>query len=157
MIAWFSIAPDDGSGSYSKHVAAALEMIRGPAKSIASSPLELNSPQPLDNNRSIARVRRPSLARRYCGAFVSSPNQSAEYGYLAGRLSDVCFIRRGPAGWHARACGLRPCVGIVWISIQMGLRLGFRPRERENIARQNIASRREPVFSVQVSTRPPGV
>jgi uncharacterized protein (TIGR00106 family) len=29
MIAWFSIAPDDGSGSYSKHVAAALEMIRG--------------------------------------------------------------------------------------------------------------------------------
>jgi uncharacterized protein (TIGR00106 family) len=28
MIAWFSIAPDDGSGSYSKHVAAALEMIR---------------------------------------------------------------------------------------------------------------------------------
>ena len=29
MIAWFSIAPDDGSGSYSKHVAAALELIRG--------------------------------------------------------------------------------------------------------------------------------
>jgi uncharacterized protein (TIGR00106 family) len=28
MIAWFSIAPDDGSGSYSKHVAAALDMIR---------------------------------------------------------------------------------------------------------------------------------
>jgi uncharacterized protein (TIGR00106 family) len=28
MIAWFSIAPDDGSGSYSKHVAAALEIIR---------------------------------------------------------------------------------------------------------------------------------
>jgi uncharacterized protein YqgV (UPF0045/DUF77 family) len=27
MIAWFSIAPDDGSGSYSKHVAAALRMI----------------------------------------------------------------------------------------------------------------------------------
>jgi uncharacterized protein (TIGR00106 family) len=28
MIAWFSIAPDDGSGSYSKHVAAALRVIR---------------------------------------------------------------------------------------------------------------------------------
>ncbi len=27
MIAWFSIAPDDGSGSYSKHVAAALRII----------------------------------------------------------------------------------------------------------------------------------
>jgi uncharacterized protein (TIGR00106 family) len=28
MIAWFSIAPDDGSGSYSKHVAAALGVIK---------------------------------------------------------------------------------------------------------------------------------
>jgi uncharacterized protein (TIGR00106 family) len=28
MIAWFSIAPDDGSGSYSHHVAAALRVIR---------------------------------------------------------------------------------------------------------------------------------
>lgn len=28
MIAWFSIAPDDGSGSYSKHVATALRLIR---------------------------------------------------------------------------------------------------------------------------------
>jgi len=27
MIAWFSIAPDDGSGSYSQHVAAALGVI----------------------------------------------------------------------------------------------------------------------------------
>jgi uncharacterized protein (TIGR00106 family) len=27
MIAWFSIAPDDGSGSYSKHVAAALRIL----------------------------------------------------------------------------------------------------------------------------------
>ena len=27
MIAWFSIAPDDGSGSYSQHVAAALRII----------------------------------------------------------------------------------------------------------------------------------
>lgn len=28
MIAWFSIAPDDGSGSYSKQVAAALRIVR---------------------------------------------------------------------------------------------------------------------------------
>ena len=28
MIAWFSIAPDDGSGSYAKHVAEALRIIR---------------------------------------------------------------------------------------------------------------------------------
>jgi uncharacterized protein YqgV (UPF0045/DUF77 family) len=28
MIAWFSIAPDDGSGSYSKQVAAAVRLIR---------------------------------------------------------------------------------------------------------------------------------
>ena len=28
MLAWFSIAPDDGSGSYSRHVAAALDVIR---------------------------------------------------------------------------------------------------------------------------------
>ena len=28
MIAWFSIAPDDGSGSYAKHVAVALEIVR---------------------------------------------------------------------------------------------------------------------------------
>jgi len=28
MIAWFSIAPDDGSGSYSPHVARALEIIK---------------------------------------------------------------------------------------------------------------------------------
>jgi len=28
MIAWFSIAPDDGSGSYSKYVAAALRVIQ---------------------------------------------------------------------------------------------------------------------------------
>ena len=27
MLAWFSIAPDDGSGSYSRHVAAALEVL----------------------------------------------------------------------------------------------------------------------------------
>jgi uncharacterized protein (TIGR00106 family) len=27
MLAWFSIAPDDGSGSYSHHVAAALEVL----------------------------------------------------------------------------------------------------------------------------------
>ena len=27
MIAWFSIAPDDGSGSYSRHVAAALRIV----------------------------------------------------------------------------------------------------------------------------------
>ncbi|HYA00904.1 MAG TPA: MTH1187 family thiamine-binding protein [Candidatus Binatia bacterium] len=28
MIAWFSIAPDDGSGSYSPHVAAAIRILR---------------------------------------------------------------------------------------------------------------------------------
>jgi uncharacterized protein (TIGR00106 family) len=28
VIAWFSIAPDDGSGSYSKHVATALRIVR---------------------------------------------------------------------------------------------------------------------------------
>jgi uncharacterized protein (TIGR00106 family) len=28
MVAWFSIAPDDGSGSYSKQVAAAIEMVQ---------------------------------------------------------------------------------------------------------------------------------
>jgi uncharacterized protein YqgV (UPF0045/DUF77 family) len=28
MIAWFSIAPDDGSGAYSKQVAAAVRLIR---------------------------------------------------------------------------------------------------------------------------------
>ena len=27
MLAWFSIAPDDGSGSYSEHVAAAVEVL----------------------------------------------------------------------------------------------------------------------------------
>ena len=27
MLAWFSIAPDDGSGSYSRHVAAAVEVL----------------------------------------------------------------------------------------------------------------------------------
>ena len=28
MMAWFSIAPDDGSGSYSQHVAAALRIVK---------------------------------------------------------------------------------------------------------------------------------
>lgn len=38
---WFSIAPDDGSGSYSKHMAAALRVIRqSRLKHPAHSPVE---------------------------------------------------------------------------------------------------------------------
>ena len=48
MIAWFSIAPDDGSGSYSKHVAAALGVITqsGLPSRLGAMGTEVEGPRP---------------------------------------------------------------------------------------------------------------
>jgi uncharacterized protein YqgV (UPF0045/DUF77 family) len=48
MIAWFSIAPDDGCGSYSKHVAAALGVIKqsGLSFRLGAMGTEVEGPRP---------------------------------------------------------------------------------------------------------------